>query len=142
MTKYVLTLVTFCVVLWAWLIHHQRQFPRYEWYKPFRRRLRALIDEYCKVSKNLRSVKTLISKTENDLNLITNTSSRREVFQNNLKMLREKQNELENKYMDLSAKITELYSEHSNEIESAKNTLNPKMLELRDLWRVYKENRI
>ena len=142
MTKYVLTLVTFCVVLWAWLIHHQRQFPRYEWYKPFRRRLRALIDEYCKVSKNLRSVKTLISKTENDLNLITNTSSRREVFQNNLKKLREKQNELENKYMDLSAKITELYSEHSNEIESVKNTLNPKMLELRDLWRVYKENRI
>lgn len=142
MTKYVLTLVTFCVALWAWLIHHQRQFPRYEWYKPFRRRLRALIDEYCKVSKNLRSVKTLISKTENDLNLITNTSSRREVFQNNLKKLREKQNELENKYMDLSAKITELYSEHSNEIESAKNTLNPKMLELRDLWRVYKENRI
>ena len=142
MTKYVLTLVTFCVVLWAWLIHHQRQFPRYEWYKPFRRRLKALVDEYCKVSKNLRSVKTLISKTENDLNLITNTSSRREVFQNNLKMLREKQNELENKYMDLSAKITELYSEHSNEIESAKNTLNPKMLELRDLWRVYKENRI
>lgn len=142
MTKYVLTLVTLCVVLWAWLIHHQRQFPRYEWYKPFRRRLRASVDEYCKVSKNLRSVKTLISKTENDLNLITNTSSRREVFQNNLKMLREKQNELENKYMDLSAKITELYSDHSNEIESAKNTLNPKMLELRDLWRVYKENRI
>lgn len=142
MTKYILILVLFCVTLWAWLIHHQRQFPRYEWYKPFRRRLRALIDEYCKVSKNLRSVKTLISKTENDLNLITNTSSRREVFQNNLKMLREKQNELENKYMDLSAKITELYSDHSNEIESAKNTLNPKMLELRDLWRVYKENRI
>lgn len=142
MTKYVLILVTFCVVLWAWLIHHQRQFLLYEWYKPFRRRLRALVDEYCKVSKNLHSVKTLISKTENDLNLITNTSSRREVFQNNLKKLREKQNELENKYMDLSAKITELYSEHSNEIESEKNTLNPKMLELRDLWRVYKENRI
>ena len=142
MKKYVLTLVTFCVALWAWLIHRQRQFPQYEWYKPFRRRMRALIDEYCKVSKNLQSVETLISKTENDLNLITNTSSRREVFQNNLKMLREKQNELENKYMDLSAKITELYSEHFNEIESAKNTLNPKMLELRDLWRVYKENRI
>ena len=64
MTKYVLTLVTFCVVLWAWLIHHQRQFPRYEWYKPFRRRLKALVDEYCKVSKNLQSVETLISKAE------------------------------------------------------------------------------
>ena len=64
MTKYVLTLVAFCVALWAWLIHHQRQFPQYEWYKPFRRRLRALVDEYCKVSKNLQSVKTLISKDE------------------------------------------------------------------------------
>ena len=142
MTKYVLTLVTFCAALWFWLIHHQQKFPQYEWYKPFRSRLSALVDEYCKVSKNLHSVKTLISKTENDLNLITNTSSRWEVFQNNLKKLREKQNELENKYMDLSAKITELYSDHSNEIESAKNTLNPKMLELQDLWRAYKENRI
>lgn len=142
MTKYILFLVAFCVTLWFYLLHHQQKFPQYEWYEPLKRRLRALIDEYCKISKNLRSVKTLISKTENDLNLITNTSSRREVFQNNLKKLREKQNELENKYMDLSAKITELYSEHSNEIESAKNTLNPKMLELRDLWRVYKENRI
>ena len=44
--------------------------------------------------------------------------------------------------MDLSVEITELYLEYSNEIESTKNTLNPKMLELQDLWRVYKENRI
>ena len=98
MTKYVLTLVTFCVVLWAWLIHHQRQFPRYEWYKPFRRRLRALVDEYCKISKNLHSVKTLISKAENDLKTTNLISSRREVFQNNLEKLKEKQEELENKF--------------------------------------------
>ena len=142
MTKYILFLVAFCTALWFWLLHHQQKFPQYEWYKPFRSRLSALVDEYCKVSKNFNSVKTLISKTENDLNLIKNTSSRREVFQNNLKKLREKQNELENKYMDLSVEITELYLEYSNEIESTKNTLNPKMLELQDLWRVYKENRI
>lgn len=142
MTKYVLTLVAFCVALWAWLIHRQRQFPQYEWYKPFRRRMRALIDEYCKVSKNLQSVETLISKTENDLKIANLTSSRREVFQNNLEKLKEKQEELENKYMDLNMKIIKTYLEHANEIESARNTLNPKMLELRDLWRVYKENRM
>ena len=68
MTKYILILVPFCVVLWAWLIHHQRQFPRYEWYKPFRRRLRALVDEYCKISKNLRSVKIDVLNEDESVN--------------------------------------------------------------------------
>ena len=142
MTKYILFLVVFCVTLWFFLLHHQQKFPQYEWYEPLKRRLSALVDEYCKVSKNLRSVKTLISKTENDLSVFDITSARRIIIQENLDKLKEKCKDLENKYMDLSAKITELYSEHSNEIESEKNTLNPKMLELWDLWRVYKENRI
>ena len=140
MTKYVLILVTFCVALWAWLIHHQRQFPRFEWYKPFRRRLRALIDEYCKVSKNLRSVKTLISKTENDLNVFDITSDRRIIIQRNLDPLKEKCKDLENKYYEISEKIENLYYEHRDEIESKDNTLNPQMLSLQDLWRVYINN--
>lgn len=140
MTKYVLILVTFCVVLWAWLIHHQRQFPRYEWYKPFRRRLRVLVDEYYKVSKNLHSVKTLISKTENDLNVFDITSDRRIIIQRNLDQLKEKCKDLENKYYEISEKIENLYYEHRDEIESKDNTLNPQMLSLQDLWRVYINN--
>lgn len=142
MTKYVLTLVTFCVALWAWLIHHQRQFPRYEWYKPFRRRLSALVNEYCKVSKNLQSVKTLISKTENDLSVFDITSARRIIIQENLDKLKEKCKDLENKYYEISNEIILLYNEHEIEIESKENTLNPQMLELRDLWCIYMENRI
>ena len=142
MIKYVLTLVTFCVVLWAWLIHHQRQFPRYEWYKPFKRRLRASVDEYCKVSKNLRSVKTLISKTENDLSVFDITSARRIIIQENLNKLKEKYKDLENKYYEISNEIILLYSEHEMEIESEENMLNHQMLELRDLWRIYTENKL
>lgn len=142
MIKYVLTLVTFCVVLWAWLIYHQRQFSRYEWYKPFRRRLRALVDEYCKISKNLRSVKTLISKTENDLSVFDITSARRIIIQENLDQLKEKCKDLENKYYEISNEIILLYNKHEMEIESQENMLNPQMLELRDLWRIYMENKL
>ena len=142
MTKYILILVPFCVVLWDWLIHHKRQFPRYEWYKPFRRRLWALIDEYCKVSKNLRSVKTLKSKTENDLNVFDITSARRIIIQENLDQLKEKCKDLENKYYEISNEIILLYNEHEMEIESEENMLKPQMLELRDLWRIYTENKL
>lgn len=142
MTKYILILVLFCVTLWAWLIHHQRQFPRYEWYKPFKRRLRASVDEYCRVSKNLRSVKTLISKTENDLSVFDITSARRIIIQENLDKLKEKCKNLENKYYEISNEIILLYNEHEMEIESEKNMLNPQMLELRDLWRIYTENKL
>ena len=130
------------MVLWAWLIHHQRQFPRYEWYEPFRRRLRASVDEYCKVSKNLRSVKTLISKTENDLSVFDITSARRIIIQENLDKLKEKCKDLENKYYEISNEIILLYNEHEMEIESEENMLNPQMLELRDLWRIYTENKL
>lgn len=142
MTKYVLTLVTFCVALWAWLIHHQRQFTQYEWYKPLRSHLSALVGEYCKVSKNLRSVKTLISKTENDLSVFDITSARRIIIQENLDKLKEKCKDLENKYYEISNEIILLYNEHEMEIESKENTLNPQMLELRDLWRIYMENKL
>ena len=142
MTKYVMTLVTFCVALWAWLIHHQRQFPQYEWYKPFRRRMRALVDEYCKVRKNLQSVETLISKTENDLSVFDITSARRIIIQENLDKLKEKCKDLENKYYEISNEIILLYNEHEMEIESEKNMLNPQMLELKDLWRIYMENKL
>lgn len=142
MTKYVLTLVTFCVALWAWLIHHQRQFTQYEWYKHFRSHLSALVGEYCKVSKNLRSVKTLISKTENDLSVFDITSVRRIIIQENLDKLKEKCKDLENKYYEISNEIILLYNEHEMEIESEKNMLNPQMLELRDLWRIYTENKL
>lgn len=60
MTKYILTLAVFCVVQWGWLIHHQNKFPEYEWYKPFRKRMRTLVGEYCRLSKNLQLVKILI----------------------------------------------------------------------------------
>lgn len=142
MTKYVLTLVTFCVALWAWLIHHQRQFTQYEWYKPFRSHLSALVGEYCKVSKNLRSVKTLISKTENDLSVFDITSARRIIIQENLNKLKEKCKDLENKYYEISNEIILLYNEHEMEIKSEENMLNPQMLELRDLWRIYTENKL
>lgn len=142
MTKYVLTLVTFCVALWAWLIHHQRQFTQYEWYKPFRSHLSALVGEYCKVSKNLRSVKTLISKTENDLSVFDITSARRIIIQENLDKLKEKCKDLEKKYYEISNEIILLYNEHEMEIESQENMLNPQMLELRDLWRIYTENKL
>lgn len=142
MTKYVLTLVTFCVALWAWLIHHQRQFPRYEWYKPFRRRLKTLVDEYCKVRKNLQSVETLISKTENDLSVFDITSARRIIIQENLDKLKVKYKDLENKYYEISNEIILLYNEHEMEIESQENMLNPQMLELRDLWRIYTGNKL
>ena len=142
MTKYILILVTLYVILWAWLIHHQRQFLQYEWYKPFRRRLNALVGEYCKVSKNLQSVNTLISKTENDLSVFDITSARRIIIQENLDKLKEKCKDLENKYYEISNEIILLYNEHEMEIESKENTLNPQMLELRDLWRIYMENKL
>lgn len=142
MTKYILILVTLYVILWAWLIHHQRQFLQYEWYKPFRRRLNALVGEYCKVSKNLQSVKTLISKTENDLSVFDITSARRIIIQENLDKLKEKCKDLENKYYEISNEIILLYNEHEMEIESEENMLNPQMLELRDLWRIYMENKL
>lgn len=142
MTKYILFLVTFCVTLWFFLLHHQQKFPRYEWYKPFRSHLSALVNEYCKVSKNLRSVKTLISKTENDLNVFDITSARRIIIQKNLDKLKEKCKDLENKYYEVSNEIILLYSEHEMEIESKENTLNPQMLELRDFWRIYMENKL
>ena len=142
MTKYILTLVVCCAALWGWLIHHQNKFPEYEWYKPLRKRMRALVDEYCRLSKNLRSVKTLISKTENDLKIANLALSRRKIFQENLKKLKEKKSELENKYYEISNEIILLYNEHEMDIENEKNTLNPQMLELRDLWRVFRENRL
>ena len=142
MTKYILTLVVCCAALWGWLIHHQNKFQEYEWYKPFRKRMRALVDEYCRLSKNLRSVKTLISKTENDLKIANLALSRRKIFQENLKKLKEKKSELENKYYEISNEIILLYNEHEMDIENEKNTLNPQMLELRDLWRVFRENRL
>lgn len=142
MTKYILFLVVFCVILWFFLLHHQQKFPQYEWYEPLKRRLRALIDEYCKVSKNLRSVKTLISKTENDLNVFDITSARRIIIQENLNKLKEKYKDLENKYYEISNEIILLYNEHEMEIESEENMLNPQMLELRDLWRIYTENKL
>ena len=100
------------------------------------------MNEYCKVSKNLRSVKTLISKTENDLNVFDITSARRIIIQKNLDKLKEKCKDLENKYYEVSNEIILLYSEHEMEIESKENTLNPQMLELRDLWRIYMENKL
>ena len=142
MIKYVLTLVTFCVTLWFFLLHHQQKFPQYEWYEPLKRRLSALVDEYCKVSKNLRSVKTLISKTENDLSVVDITSARRIIIQENLDKLKEKCKNLENKYYEISNEIILLYNEHEMEIESEENMLNPQMLELRDLWRIYTENKL
>ena len=142
MTKYILILVTLCVILWAWLIHHQRQFLQYEWYKPFRNRRNALVGEYCKVSKNLQSVKTLISKTENDLSVFDITSARWIIIQENLDKLKEKCKDLENKYYEISNEIILLYNEHEMEIESEENMLNPQMLELRDLWRIYMENKL
>ena len=142
MTKYILFLVAFCTALWFWLLHHQQKFPQYEWYKPFRSRLSVLVDEYCKVSKNLNSVKTLISKTENDLNVFDVTSARRIIIQENLDKLKEKCKDLENKYYEISNEIILLYNEHETEIESQENMLNPQMLELRDLWRIYTENKL
>lgn len=134
MTKYILFLVAFCVTLWFFLLHHQQKFPQYEWYEPLKRRLRALIDEYCKVSKNLRSVKTL--------SVFDNTSARRIIIQENLNKLKEKCKDLENKYYEISNEIILLYNEHEMEIESKENILNPQMLELRDLWRIYMENKL
>ena len=142
MTKYILFLVAFCTALWFWLMYHQQKFPQYEWYEPLKRRLRALIDEYCKVSKNLHSVKTLISKTENDLSVFDITSARRIIIQENLDKLKEKCKNLENKYYEISNEIILLYNEHEMEIESEENMLNPQMLELRDLWRIYTENKL
>lgn len=142
MTKYILFLVAFCVTLWFFLLHHQQKFPQYEWYEPLKRRLRALIDEYCKVSKNLRSVKTLISKTENDLSVFDITSARRIIIQENLDQLKENCKDLENKYYEISNEIILLYNKHEMEIESQENMLNPQMLELRDLWRIYMENKL
>ena len=98
------------------------------------------MNEYCKVSKNLQSVKTLISKTENDLNVFDITSDRRIIIQRNLDQLKEKCKDLENKYYEISEKIENLYYEHRDEIESKDNTLNPQMLSLQDLWRVYINN--
>lgn len=111
MIKYVLTLVTFCVTLWFFLLHHQQKFPQYEWYEPLKRRLRALIDEYCKVSKNLRSVKTLISKTENDLSVFDITSARRIIIQENLDKLKEKCKNLE---INIMKSLMKLYCSITN----------------------------
>lgn len=49
---------------------------------------------------------------------------------------------LENKYYEISNEIILLYNEHEMEIESEENMLNPQMLELRDLWRIYTENKL
>ena len=104
--------------------------------------MRALVDEYCKVRKNLQSVETLISKTENDLSVFDITSARRIIIQENLDKLKEKCKDLENKYYEISNEIILLYNEHEMEIESEKNMLNPQMLELKDLWRIYMENKL
>lgn len=50
--------------------------------------------------------------------------------------------DLENKYYEISNEIILLYNEHEIEIESEGNMLNPQMLELRDLWRIYTENKL
>lgn len=142
MTKYVLVLATFCAVLWALLIHYQQRFSQYEWYKPFKRQLMVLVNEFCRVSYSLQTVKTLISKTENDLKIANLAPSRRKVFQENLNRLRKKENELENKYMDLSDEINNLFVEHLDEIQAVSNALNPQILELQDLYRIYIINRI
>lgn len=102
----------------------------------------VLVDEYCKVSKNLHLVKTLISKTENDLSVFDITSARRIIIQENLDQLKEKCKDLENKYYEISNEIILLYNKHEMEIESQENMLNPQMLELRDLWRIYMENKL
>ena len=102
----------------------------------------VLVDEYCKVSKNLHLVKTLISKTENDLSVFDITSARRIIIQENLDKLKEKCKDLENKYYEISNEIILLYNEHEMEIESEENMLNPQMLELRDLWHIYMENKL
>ena len=101
-----------------------------------------MVDEYCKVRKNLQSVETLISKTENDLSVFDITSARRIIIQENLDKLKEKCKDLENKYYEISNEIILLYNEHEMEIESEKNMLNPQMLELKDLWRIYMENKL
>lgn len=49
---------------------------------------------------------------------------------------------LENKYYEISNEIILLYNEHEMEIESEENMLNPQMSELRDLWRIYTENKL
>ena len=70
------------------------------------------------------------------------TSARRIIIQENLNKLKEKYKDLENKYYEISNEIILLYSEHEMEIESEENMLNPQMLELRDLWRIYTENKL
>mgnify|MGYP007123295846 CR=1 FL=1 len=104
--------------------------------------LRALVDEYCSVCKNLQSVETLISKIENDLSVFDITSARQIIIQENLDKLKEKCKDLENKYYEISNEIILLYNEHEMEIESKENMLNPQMLELRDLWRIYTGNKL
>lgn len=88
------------------------------------------------------SVETDISKTENDLSVFDITSARRIIIQENLDKLKEKCKDLENKYYEISNEIILLYNEHEMEIESEENMLNPQMLELRDLWRIYMENKL
>ena len=70
------------------------------------------------------------------------TSARRIIIQENLNKLKEKCKDLENKYYEISNEIILLYNEHEMEIESEENMLNPQMLELRDLWRIYMENKL
>ena len=70
------------------------------------------------------------------------TSARRIIIQENLNKLKEKYKDLENKYYEISNEIILLYNEHEMEIESEENMLNPQMLELRDLWRIYTENKL
>ena len=88
------------------------------------------------------SVETDISKTENDLSVFDIISARRIIIQENLDKLKEKCKNLENKYYEISNEIILLYNEHEMEIESEENMLNPQMLELRDLWRIYTENKL
>lgn len=92
--------------------------------------------------KDIPHNKTLISKTENDLNVFDTTSARRIIIQENLDKLKRKCKALENKYYEISNEIILLYNEHEMEIESQENMLNPQMLELRDLWRIYTENKL
>ena len=70
------------------------------------------------------------------------TSARRIIIQENLNKSKEKYKDLENKYYEISNEIILLYNEHEMEIESEENMLNPQMLELRDLWRIYTENKL
>ena len=138
MTKLICILLGFSVGIWVYLImKHQVNYPEYGWYKDYYRELNKKCKHFFKICKSLKTIKSLISKTEKNIQLYDFLSPRREKFQENLVKLEEKYTDLEIRYDCATEELDRMFAQHLYEVMDATNGLNIKMLKIQDLYWVY-----